>query len=62
MKGNKTRDTSCPVCGRNEWIRKVKKERVKSDKIIDLNILERPNEVEVVVYVCKYDGYEKRVD
>ena len=62
MKGDRARDTTCPVCGGNDWVRKVKRERVKSDKIIDLNILEKPDHVEVVVYVCRRDGYEKRLD
>ena len=62
MKGDRGRDTRCPVCGGNDWVRKVKRERVKSDKVIDLNILEKPDHVDVVVYACRHDGYEKRLD
>lgn len=58
------RDTRCPVCGGNDWI---KRERIKPSKKkiididIDLNTLESRPETEVV-YVCKRDGCEKKVD
>ena len=57
-----SRDTRCPVCNGNDWVRRLKREPVKSDKVIDLNILEKPAYLEVAVYVCRKCGHEKRLD
>ena len=43
----------CPVCGHNDWVKKVKKE-----PIVPISTAKR----EVVVYVCTHCGYEKKVD